>query len=297
MSKKKKNKQQNHNHNNNIHHREVFKAYSNPTFIQSSDARPIRILAEYLEPLQRLRRYSIKDTVVFFGSARILAREKAEKLLAEVLAKAEEHSGTNGNWKRRIAEAERILEFSHYYEQARQLAYRLTRWSKGLKVDNRFIVCSGGGPGIMEAANRGASDAGGPSIGFNISLPYEQYANPYISQKLLFEFHYFFMRKLWFVYLAKGIVVFPGGFGTMDEMFELLTLVQTGKIRKPICILVYGKKYWDDIINFDKMIEYGVIDQQDLKLFHFVDNVDDAFNILTQHLEKHFIGNKKYRSL
>ncbi len=296
MNDQKKNIQQNHK-NNNLRHREVFKAYNNPLFINSADARTIRILAEYLEPLHRLRRYSIKDTVVFFGSARILPREKAEKLLAEVRAEANQHANKHRHWREKIAEAEHLLEMSKYYEEARQLAYRLTRWSKGLKEDNRFIVCSGGGPGIMEAANRGASDAGGPTIGFNISLPYEQDANPYISHKLLFEFHYFFMRKLWFVYLAKAIVVFPGGYGTMDELFELLTLMQTKKIRKPICIIVYGKKYWNSIINFEKMIEYGVIDQHDLKLFHLVDSVDEAYTIMTQHLEQKFVGNKKYRSL
>ncbi|MBN2355022.1 TIGR00730 family Rossman fold protein [candidate division KSB1 bacterium] len=274
----------------NNNHGEILKAYANINFLKSADARTIRILAEYLEPLQRLRRYGIKDTVVFFGSARLLSREEAEKLLIRVQRQAHEHANDAETWQKKIAEAEKIVYFSRYYEEARELALRLTRWSKGLRDGNHFIVCSGGGPGIMEAANRGASEAGGLSIGFNISLPFEQYANPYISHKLTFEFHYFFMRKLWFVYLAKGIVVFPGGYGTMDELFELLTLVQTGKVRKPICIIVYGKEYWNSIVNFDKMIEAGVIDRHDLELFHFVDSVDEAFQILKRHLEENFIG-------
>ena len=262
------------------------KAYANLNFLNSPDARPIRIISEYLEPLQRLRKHRIKDTIVFFGSARVPDREEA--LARYEMIKAHTGRTSTPQDRHRLAQAKRALEVSAYYEEARHLAYKLTHWSSSLQEDRRFVVCSGGGPGIMEAANRGAMEAGGPSIGMNISLPMEQFANPHISQDLAFEFHYFFMRKFWFVYLAKALVVFPGGFGTLDEFFELLTLVQTKKVMKEMCIILYGSRYWHDMINFEKMVEWGMIDEKDLHLFHTVDDVDTAFSILKNHLKSRF---------
>lgn len=290
MSKKKKKRHENQI----IHHQHLLKAYANPEFLNSADARTIRILAEYLEPLQRLRRYHIKDTVVFYGSARILSREEANKVHDFTQRQVLKHGENHKEWQKKLTEADNAIMMSKYYEAARSLAFRLTKWSAGLDEDKRFIVCSGGGPGIMEAANRGASEAGGPTIGMNISLPYEQFPNPYITEKLSFEFHYFFMRKFWFVYLAKALVVFPGGYGTMDELFELLTLVQTKKVLKNLCIVIYGKEYWQSVMNFDKMVEWGVIDNNDLKLFHLVDDVDTAFSTLKEHFIQKFVGKKKY---
>lgn len=220
------------------------KAYSDESFLKSADARTLRILAEYLEPQARFRREEVRDTVVFFGSARI----KEDGALAK------------------------------YYEASRELAKRITEWSDSLPEDGRrFVICSGGGPGIMEAANRGATEAGGKSIGLNISLPFEQSPNPYISDELNFEFHYFFMRKLWFAYLAKAIVIFPGGFGTMDEMFELLTLVQTHKLRKHMVVVLYGSEFWKEVLNFEALAKHGMISPGDLSLFHWADDVDTAF--------------------
>jgi len=278
------------------HHRRLVKAYANPKFLNSADARTIRMLAEYLEPLQRLRKYKIKDTVVFYGSARLLPLDVARNH-RDVLKRQMQLKPANSPLRKQLQAFEHAVHMAQYYEAARELAGRLTQWARGLEEDKRFIICSGGGPGIMEAANRGAAEAGGESIGMNISLPFEQYANPYITEKLTFEFHYFFMRKFWFVYLAKALVVFPGGYGTMDELFELLTLVQTRKVRKNLCIVIYGKKYWQSIINFDKMVEWGVIDREDLGLFHMVDDVDTAFNTLKTHFTAEFIGKKRYRYL
>ncbi|MDZ7637890.1 MAG: TIGR00730 family Rossman fold protein [Bryobacterales bacterium] len=231
------------------------KAYTDQAFLNSSDARMIRILSEYLEPQARFRKEQIRDTVVFFGSARI----QEEGPLAR------------------------------YYEGARTLARLLTEWSATLPVEERhYVICSGGGPGIMEAANRGACDASGKSIGLNISLPFEQSPNPYISDALNFEFHYFFMRKLWFAYLAKALVVFPGGFGTMDEMFEVLTLVQTQKLRKPMTVVIYGTEFWREVINFDALARHGVISPEDLNLFHWADDPQTAFDLLVAELKKNW---------
>ncbi len=274
--------------------KELVKAYANTDFLNSPDARTIRILAEYLEPLQRLRRNRIKDTVVFYGSARILPLEEAEKRLQEIQARKEEGRNHRSKYRKELADAQQAVRIAPYYEAARELAHRLTKWSMGLKENKRFIVCSGGGPGIMEAANRGAWEAGGSSMGLNISLPFEQYPNPYITENLSLEFHYFFMRKYWFVYLAKALVVFPGGFGTLDELFELLTLVQTHKVSKNLCIIIYGGSYWRQIIDFDKMVEWGVIDAADLKLFHIVEDVDTAFLTLKDHFERRFVGRRRY---
>ncbi|TAJ08144.1 MAG: LOG family protein, partial [Planctomycetota bacterium] len=216
----------------------AVKAYKNEAFLGSRDARVLRILSEYLEPETRFRELRIKDTIVMFGSARIPSRETAQAELAQVVA-----SGADR------ARAEQRLKMSRYYEDTRELARRLTEWSKSLSgTDRRFVVCSGGGPGIMEAANRGASEAKGENVGLNISLPFEQNDNPYITRRLSFEFHYFFMRKFWFSYLAKAFVIMPGGFGTLDEFFEVVTLVQTLKIKKKVAIVLYGTEYWDKVL-------------------------------------------------
>ncbi len=251
------------------------KAYKNERFLTSRAARSVRMLAEFEEPRTRFEKYDIKDTIVFFGSARILPRDVALKNLEAARA----HGGD-------VKTAERALGMSRYYEEARLLAGRLTEWSKGLNdPTRRFVVCSGGGPGVMEAANRGASEAKGLNIGLNISLPFEQTENPFITRELAFEFHYFFMRKFWFVYLAKAIVIFPGGFGTMDEFFEVLTLVQTKKLRKPMAVVLYGKEYWSDVLNLDAMVKWGTIEPADLDLFLFTDSVDEAFAYITERMQ------------
>jgi hypothetical protein len=253
-----------------------IRAYEDPNFLHSPDARALRILSEYLEPSSRFRHYKIEDTIIFFGSARIKPRDEAEKTL-----KAAEDGGGCIDLDR----AKLDHELSAYYEATRELARRLTEWSKGLAgTDRRFVVCSGGGPGIMEAANRGASEAKGINVGLNITLPFEQSENPHISRELIFEFHYFFMRKFWFAYLAKAIVVMPGGFGTMDELFELLTLIQTRKVRKRMPLVLFGRRYWDEVINFDALKRYGMIDPEDLDLFFATDSVDEAFDYITEQL-------------
>jgi uncharacterized protein (TIGR00730 family) len=257
----------------------AVKAYENGSFLQSPDARALRILSEYLEPETRFDELRIRDTIVFFGSARILPRDVAETELATA-----EKDGRN------VEEAKMKLAMSRYYEDARELARRLTQWSKGLSgTERRFVVCSGGGPGIMEAANRGASEAGGKTIGLNIRLPFEQGANPYITQGLHFEFHYFFMRKFWFAYLAKSLVIFPGGFGTCDELFELLTLAQTDKLSKKIGVILYGREYWDKVFDFGPMVEWGAIAEEDLSLMHHADSPAEAFEFLRNHLVEHHL--------
>jgi uncharacterized protein (TIGR00730 family) len=264
------------------------KAYKNMEFINSSDARAIRILAEYLEPMQRFRDQNIHDTIVFFGSARTKSPVEAKKYLKNVQKRyrSKDKNQDNKELEKELKCAKNQLFLSNYYNDAAELAKRLTSWSKSLDSNSRFIVCSGGGFGMMEAANKGANEAGGKSIGLNISLPFEQYPNQFISPELNFEFHYFFMRKFWFVYLAKGLVIFPGGFGTFDEFFEVLTLLQTKKLVKPLPIVIYGTKYWKKLINLDVMVEYGTISEKDLSLFKFCDTVDEAYNYLTKDLSK-----------
>ncbi len=226
-------------------------AYKNQHFIESDEARPLRILAEYIAPLEAFHRERIRDTIVFFGSARITP------------------DGPLGR----------------YYEEARELARLVTEWSRSVASDvKRYIVCSGGGPGLMEAANRGATEAGGRTVGLNIGLPFEQKPNPWISPGLCFEFHYFFMRKFWFAHLARALVVFPGGFGTLDELMETLTLVQTGKIDRSIPILLYGTSYWKEVINFEALARHGTISPEDLELFRFVDDPVTALEMLTASL-------------
>jgi uncharacterized protein (TIGR00730 family) len=238
-------------------------AYREEAFLESADSRPLRILAEYLWPLSHFQDEKIQDTIVFFGSARI------------------KQDGPLGK----------------YYEEARDLAWKLTRWAQTLtpsatadeKQRCRFVITSGGGPGIMEAANRGAMEAGGKTVGLNIGLPFEQRPNPYITPDLNFEFHYFFMRKFWFAYLAKALVVFPGGFGTLDEMTEILTLAQTRKLENKIVIIMYGTDYWHEIINFPALVKYGMISENDLKLFRFADTPSDAFEILQDELKHYYL--------
>ncbi len=261
-------------------------AYQNLEFLDSPDGRAIRIVAEYLEPLSRFRRQRVQDTVVFFGSARFQSREVAEAALRR-LEGPEGRALPRFQLRAERTSARATLEASRYYEDARRLAHMLTRWS--LKLNHRrqrFVVTTGGGPGIMEAANRGASEAGGKSIGLNIHLPFEQAPNPYITRALNFEFHYFFMRKLWFAYLAKALVIFPGGFGTLDELFEILTLAQTQKLGKKILVIIYGRDYWQRTLNFESLVDMGAISPGDLDLYRIVDSPEEAFDRLKSGLTK-----------
>jgi len=255
-----------------------IKAYKNINFLKRREARTVRLLAEYIEPETRFEDLDISDTIVFFGSARGLPAKESRAALKA----AKEHGDAH-----LIESAERDLAMSRYYEEARELAKRLTKWSKGLeKGRRRFVVCTGGGPGLMEAANRGASEAHGLNIGLNISIPHEQVNNPYVSRELEFEFNYFFMRKFWFTYLAKALIAFPGGFGTLDEFFELMTLLQTRKLGKQIPIVLYGTDYWDQIIDFDAMVRFGTVSPEDLNLFRRSNSVDEAFDFITRELNK-----------
>jgi hypothetical protein len=265
------------------------KAYHDDKFLDSPEARTLRILAEFLEPESRFAKESIEDTIVFFGSARILPSDKVKKEIKEIEGKLKKSNRLNIRLFRLYKQARVKLEFSKYYDDCVQLSYLLTQWAHSINKKRRFVVCSGGGPGIMEAANRGAQLAKGKSIGLNISLPHEQYPNPFISPDLNFEFHYFFMRKLWFAHLARAMVVFPGGFGTMDELLEILTLIQTKKIIKKLPILLYGKEYWSNIINFDMLVKYNMVNEDDLKIFHYSDTPKDALNWLKSELTKYYL--------
>src|SRR5437588_2114441 len=261
-------------------------AYQNEPFLNSPDGRILRILSEYSEPLSRFRREQIQDTVVFFGSARFHSRADAEDRLKEIqnLTSLQDHG-------EELARAQAAVKMARYYEDARKLAYMLTDWSIKIPARRRrFVVTTGGGPGIMEAANRGAKEAGGKTIGLNINLPFEQYPNPFITPSLNFEFHYFFMRKFWFAYLAKALVIFPGGFGTFDDLFEVPTLVQTDNLAKKILVVIYGSEYWNRLINFQAMIDAGTIAADDLELFKMVDSPEDAFDFLRDGLTKYHLG-------
>ncbi len=254
-----------------------IKAYGNETFLNSRDARPLRILAEYLEPASRFAHYRVEDTIVFMGSARWLPRDQAERELRTAEATGQD-----------VARARRRLETAEYYEAARTLAFRFTEWSKQLTGDKRrFVVCTGGGPGVMEAANRGASEAKGKNVGLTISIPVEEFDNQYVTRELSFHFHYFFMRKFWFAYLAKAVIVFPGGFGTLDELFEILTLLQTHKIRKHLPVVLFGTKYWRDVINFEALADYGGINPEDINLFLQTDSIDETYDYIVGHLAKY----------
>ncbi len=257
-------------------------AYMDVAFLESDDARPLRILAEYHEPLRRLKQQNIQDTVVFFGSARVHSRADATRALDRLRKRSDARSKAQ---VAAIKRSRKAVEWSRFYEDARELAHKLAVWSLSLESPrHRFVVCSGGGPGIMEAANRGAYEAGGKSIGFNIRLPFEQGANRFITDGLHFEFHYFFMRKFWFAYLAKALVIFPGGFGTLDEMFEILTLAQTQKLSKQLGVFIYGREYWEAIIDLKPLEEWGPVNARDLDLLKWVNSPDEAFEKLRAHL-------------
>ena len=267
------------------------KAYQDVEFLNSSDGRSIRMLTEYLQPKSKFKKFKIMDTIVFFGSARFKSKRDA---LKEYNSIKSTNPKQTENFARKLREAQFSLDMSRYYEDAVELSKRLTEWSMNLETTaNRFIICTGGGPGIMEAANKGARKAGGYSIGLNISIPFEQFVNHYVTPDLSFEFHYFFMRKFWFAYLSKALVIFPGGFGTMDELFEILTLVQTEKIRKKLAVIIYDKKYWNKVLNFDALVEYGVISKSDLSLFSMCDTIDEAYDSIIRHLKKYYSKEKQ----
>ncbi|MEK7248959.1 MAG: LOG family protein [Bacteroidota bacterium] len=260
------------------------KAYRDAEFLNSPDARIIRIMSEFLEPQSRFRHENIKDTIVFFGSARIAEKKVANADLKKVEALVAKTNRPTKELLLKYRSAQNAVEMSKYYDDCVELSRLLTQWSMKLNHSNRFVICSGGGPGIMEAANKGAYLAGGKSLGLNISLPFEQFANAYISKRLSFEFHYFFMRKFWFAYLAKALVAFPGGFGTMDELMEILTLLQTDKIKKKMAVVIYGSEYWKKVINFDEIVRMGMVTEEDLSLFKFIDDPKVAFEYLKESL-------------
>jgi len=264
-------------------------AYENEPFLNSPDGRILRMLSEYQEPLARFRREQIQDTVVFFGSARFQGRKDAEKALSTV---ENSHAGVpTAKLQEDLKLAQAAIDMARYYEDARRLAFLLTKWSVQIPARRRrFVVTTGGGPGIMEAANLGAREAGGKTIGLNIQLPFEQCPNQHITPSLNFQFHYFFMRKFWFAYLAKGLVIFPGGFGTMDELFEILTLAQTDKLAKKILVIIYGSEYWNRIINFQAFVDAGTVSPQDLDQFKMVDSPEEAFQFLRDGLTKYHLG-------
>ena len=257
-------------------------AYENPLFLNSPDGRILRIMSEYVEPLARFRREQIQDTVVFFGSARFHSLADANTAFEKASLSVED-----GN--RKLAQA--AVQMARYYEDARKMAFLLSEWAAHIPARRRrFVVTTGGGPGIMEAANRGAREAGSKTIGLNIRLPFEQYPNPYITPSLNFDFHYFFMRKFWFAYLAKALVIFPGGFGTLDELFEILTLAQTQKLAKKILVVIYGREYWDKLINFQVMVDSGAVSPEDLDLFKLVDSPEEGYEFLRDGLTKYHLG-------
>jgi uncharacterized protein (TIGR00730 family) len=260
-------------------------AYENPDFLNSPDGRILRILSEYVEPLARFRREQIQDTVVFFGSARFLSSADAIKAEQDLPA------GQDGR-----QQAQAAVSMARYYEDARRMAFLLSEWAAQIPARRRrFVVTTGGGPGIMEAANRGAREAGSKTIGLNIHLPFEQFPNAYITPSLNFDFHYFFMRKFWFAYLAKALVIFPGGFGTMDELFEILTLAQTQKLAKKILVVIYGRAYWQRLINFQTMVDAGAISAADLELFKMVDTPEEGFEFLREGLTRYHLGAERPR--
>jgi len=266
--------------------------YLNADFLKSQEARLLRILAEYIEPATRLRRHRVRDTIVFFGSARSISPEAAAADLELIREEARQIDEPTPDLRARLEQAEQAIKLARYYNDAMELARRMTEWSKSLTGQHHFIVCSGGSRGMMEAANRGASMARGQTIGLNIELPMEQEVNQYVSRELIFNFHYFFMRKFWFVYPAKALVAFPGGFGTMDELFEVLTLIQTKKPNKTMPVILFGSEFWNEVVDFDALVRWGVVSAKDLEIFHKTDSVDDAFDYLTARLEKLYLTPK-----
>lgn len=258
------------------------KAYKNSAFLNGPDGRLVRIMCEYAEPLSRFHRMRVDHTIIFFGSARAIDGAAAAAELAAAETAGDEHG---------VKRARQRVRLAKYYDETVALAEKMAAWSAAIEpASKRFLVCTGGGPGLMEAGNRGARQAGQKSMGLNISLPFEQKPNAYQSDELSFEFHYFFMRKFWFAYLAKALVALPGGFGTLDEFFELLTLVQTGKITKPIPIVLYGRDYWENVVNWEMLSDWGVISPHDLELFKICDEVDEAAAYLQAELTKHYLS-------
>ena len=264
-------------------------AYENEPFLNSPDGRILRILSEYIEPISRFRREQIQDTVVFFGSARFHSRANAEDKLAQLDATGSQLSNVELERCRKNALA--AVDMARYYEDARRLAFLLSKWSIQIPARRRrFVVTTGGGPGIMEAANLGAQEAGAKTIGLNIALPFEQMPNPHITPSLNFEFHYFFMRKFWFAYLSKALVIFPGGFGTLDELFEILTLAQTQKLAKKITVVIYGSEYWKKVFNLDVLVDTGAISPKDIELFQYADTPEQAFEMLRHGLTENYLS-------
>lgn len=270
-----------------------MKSYKNLEFLNSPDARIIRMMSEFVEPQSRFRRGKVWNTIVFFGSARTLPMKEARKSLREARAAATGKKRPTKKQLDALKVAERNVEMARYYEDCVTLSRLLTGWSMEKDGTQRYTICSGGGPGLMEAANRGAHEAGGRSVGLNISLPFEQEANKFVSEEFNLEFHYFFMRKFWFVYLAKALVIFPGGFGTMDELMEVLTLLQTEKIRKKMSVVLYGSEFWKNVVNFDYLVDRGVISKEDLTLFRFFDDPQEAFEYLKDSLNRNYPKRKR----
>lgn len=264
------------------------KAYNNFEFLNSSDARGLRMLAEFIQPTSVFRKEGIRDTIVFFGSARIKSKRDASTKLKRLRYKLRSQRKLSSEMRDELDGAETDVRMSKYYEDAVELSRRLTLWSKKLYQLNRFVVCSGGGPGIMEAANRGAALARGRSVGLNISLPFEQLPNQFISPELNLEFHYFFMRKFWFIYLGKALVAFPGGFGTFDELMEVLTLRQTRKIKKKITVVLYGSEFWKSVFNFDELVKRRLVSREELSLFRFADTPAEAYEYLVRELRNNY---------
>jgi len=266
--------------------KKICKAYENLGFLHSHEARPIRVLCELIEPGKKLQDQKVENTIVFFGSARSKSAKQAERTLSDLKAEYPEESKQTKGQKALLQKAESLALLSKYYDQAEELAKKLSQWSyKNFPENKRVYVCSGGGPGMMEAANKGANEAGSKSVALGISLPFEQGVNQFATPELSFEFHYFFIRKFYFLYHAKTVIVFPGGFGTMDELFEVLTLIQTKKVSKDIKIYLYGKDFWEGLINFEHFVKWGVISPEDLNLFQIVDDVGSAYELITSDLQ------------
>lgn len=266
------------------------KAYKNADFLNSAAARKVRVLCELTEPEDRFHQENIEDTIVLFGSARLRAPEEAKARLDAIERKLKGRRKVSAEDERELFLARQLVKTAPYYKAAMELSEAMTRWSKSLKGHkHRFIICSGGGPGIMEAANRGARAAGGATIGLGISLPHEQGLNEYITRNLQFEFHYFFVRKFWFMHLAKALIAFPGGFGTMDELFEVLTLIQTEKVQPAIPLVLFGSEFWNSILNFQAFADWGVISPQDLELFRTFDSVQAARDYLVEQLTERYL--------
>lgn len=266
------------------------KAYDNREFLHSEEARTIRVNCELLEPKYRFLKCKIENTIVFFGSARTMNPKTASTTLKKLEAELSGKDKLSDREERRLKRVKNAVKQSIYYQDCRELARRMASWADSLGGNKSLHICSGGGPGIMEASNHGAHDAGKQSIGLNISLPFEQHSNPYITPELNLEFHYFFVRKYWFLYLAKALVAFPGGFGTLDELFEVLTLTQTGKINPPLPIVLYGKDYWNRLLDFEALAEWGYISERDLDLFSIVDSVGEAEKILKDSIDTDLLG-------